>query len=235
MALQTILVVDDKAHIVEVVHDYLRQAGFRVLTACDGQTALAVAHRARPNLVVLDSTLRGDMDGLDICRGMRQDPALDSVPIVMLIPRVRAAKSGVDLGGLGLEVDDCVIVPFSLRELVARVRAVLHRTQGRDSPPGIVRAGELAVNLPARCVAVGGRTVSLTPTEFDLLAALARYPGHPFSQAQLIAQVYGAGCAGYGRAIDSHVENLRHKVEPDPGNPRYIITVCGGGYKLRKI
>jgi len=236
MALQTILVVDAKVHIVDVVRDYLKQAGFRVLAARDGRTALAVAHRARPNLIVLDSTLPGDMDGLDVCRSMRQDPALAGVPIVMLTPRVKAAKQGVD-PRVGREWggDDFVAVPFSPRELVARVRAVLHRAEGHGSPPGIVRVGELAVNLLARSVTASGRTVSLTPTEFDLLAALARYPGRPFTQAQLMVQVYDAAYAGYERAIDSHVENLRHKIEPDPCKPRYILTVCGVGYKLREV
>ncbi len=233
--MQTILLVNDEPHIVKVVGDYLRQAGFGVLTACDGQTALAVAHRARPDLVVLDSTLPGEMDGLGVCRCMRQDPVLSDVPIVMLTPRVQELGQGVDTKvSLGVGADDYVSAPFSLRELVARVRAVLRRAEGHGSPPGIVRVGDLAVNLPARSVTVGGRTVSLTPTEFDLLAALARYPDRPFTRMQLMGLVYDAAYAGYERAIDSHVSNLRRKIESDPREPRYLLTVRDGAYKLVK-
>jgi DNA-binding response OmpR family regulator len=233
MVCQTILVVNDEPHIADVMRDYLKQAGFEVLTACDGRTALAVARRARPDLVVLDSTLPGDVDGLAVCRCMRRDPVLAGVPIVMLTPRDREAKHSPDPGvSLEWEADDYVTVPFNLRELVARARQVLRRARGHDAAPGVVRVGELTLNLTARSVTVAGRAVSLTPTEFDLLATLARYPDRAFTRTQLTHLVYDAAYAGYERAIDSHVSNLRRKIEPDPGKPRYLLTVCDGGYKL---
>ena len=229
MAFQTILVVDDEPHIVEVVHDYLKQAGYRVLTARDGQTALTLARHERPDLVVLDLMLPGGMDGLDVCRRLRQDPGLADVPIIMLTARVEETDK---LIGLELGADDYVTKPFSPREVVARVRAVLRRARGHGPPPGIVRVGELAVDLTNRCVAAGGQPVSLTPTEFDLLAVMARYPGRPFSRAQLMDLVYDVAYAGYDRAIDSHIKNLRRKIEPDPRQPRYILTVYGVGYRF---
>ncbi len=229
MAFQTILVVDDESHIVEVVHDYLKQAGYRVLTARDGQTALTLARHEHPDLIVLDLMLPGGPDGLDVCRHLRQDPALADVPIIMLTARTEETDRIV---GLELGADDYVTKPFSPREVVARVRAVLRRTRGHGPPPSIVRVGELAVDLTGRSVTVCGRPVSLTPTEFDLLAVLARNPGRPFTRAQLMDLVYDVAYAGYDRAIDSHIKNLRRKIEPDPREPRYILTVYGVGYKL---
>jgi len=229
MAFQTILVVDDEPHIVEVVHDYLKQAGYRVVTARDGQTALTLARHERPDLIVLDLMLPGGLDGLDVCRSLRQDPGLADVPIIMLTARVEETDK---LIGLELGADDYVTKPFSPRELVARVRAVLRRARGHGPLPGIVRVGELAVDLPRRSVTVGGQPVSLTPTEFDLLAVMARNPGRPFTRAQLMDLVYDVAYIGYDRAIDSHIKNLRRKIEPDPRQPRYILTVYGVGYKF---
>jgi len=229
MAFQTILVVDDEPHIVEVVCDYLKQAGYRVLTARDGQTALSLARHERPDLVVLDLLLPGGMDGLDVCRSLRRDPTLGDVPILMLTARIEEADR---LIGLELGADDYVTKPFSPREVVARVRAVLRRAGGHGQPSGVVRTGELAVDLANRSVTVSGQPVSLTPTEFDLLAVLARNPGRPFTREQLLELVYEVAYAGYDRAIDSHVKNLRRKIEPDPHEPRYIVTVYGVGYKF---
>ena len=229
MAFQTILVVDDEPHIVEVVGDYLEQAGYRVLSAGDGQTALTVARHEHPDLVVLDLMLPGSIDGLDVCRRLRRDPALSDVPIVMLTARAEEADR---LIGLELGADDYVTKPFSPREVVARVRAVLRRARGDFRPSSVVRVGELTIDLVNRSVAVGGRSLSLTPTEFDLLAVLARNPGRPFTRAQLIDLVYDVAYAGYDRAIDSHIKNLRRKIEPDSGQPRYVLTVYGVGYKL---
>ena len=229
MAYQTILVVDDEPHIVEVVRDYLKQAGYRVLTARDGQTALTLARHERPDLIVLDLMLPGGMDGLDVCRSLRQDQALADVPIIMLTARVEEMDRII---GLELGADDYVTKPFSPREVVARVRAVLRRVRGGAQPSGVVRVGELAVDLTKRSVTIGGESVSLTPTEFDLLAVLARNPGRPFTRAQLMDLVYDVAYAGYDRAIDSHIKNLRRKIEPDPREPRYILTVYGVGYKL---
>lgn len=229
MSGQVILVVDDEPHILEVVGDYLRQAGFRVLTARDGQTALTVARHERPDLVILDLMLPGPLDGLEVCRHIRRDPLLSDVPIIMLTARDGEADRIV---GLELGADDYVTKPFSPRELVARVRAVLRRVGHGVPPAKVVRVGELVVDLGRRTVTVGGREVSLTPTEFDILAVLARHPGRPFTRAQLIDRVYDVAYAGYDRAIDSHIKNLRRKIEPDPPNPRYILTVYGVGYKL---
>lgn len=229
MAFQTILVVDDEPHIVEVVNDYLKQAGFRVLAARDGQTALTLARHEHPDLIVLDLMLPGGLDGLDVCRSLRQDPALADVPIIMLTARIEEMDR---LIGLELGADDYVTKPFSPREVVARVRTVLRRARGGGQAPGIVRIGELAVDLINHSVTAGGQSVSLTPTEFDLLAVLARNPGRPFTRAQLMDMVYDVAYTGYDRAIDSHIKNLRRKIEPDPREPRYILTVYGVGYKL---
>jgi two-component system alkaline phosphatase synthesis response regulator PhoP len=151
------------------------------------------------------------------------------VPIIMLTARVEETDR---LIGLELGADDYVTKPFSPRELVARVRAVLRRARGHGPPPGIIHVGDLAVDLTKRSVTVGGQPVSLTPTEFDLLAVMARHPGRPFSRAQLMDLVYDVAYTGYDRAIDSHIKNLRGKIEPDPRQPRYILTVYGVGYKF---
>jgi two-component system alkaline phosphatase synthesis response regulator PhoP len=229
MAYQTILVVDDEPQIVEVVQDYLKQAGFRVLAARDGQTALTIARHERPDLVILDLMLPGGMDGLDVCRNLRQDAALGDMPIIMLTARDEEADR---LVGLELGADDYVTKPFSPREVVARVRAVLRRVGRDETPTGVIHVGELTVDLVNRGVTVGGDSVSLTPTEFDLLAVLARNPGRPFTRAQLMDLVYDVAYAGYDRAIDSHIKNLRRKIEPDSREPRYVLTVYGVGYKM---
>ena len=226
---QTILVVDDEPQIVEVIRDYLKQAGYRVLTARDGQTAMTLARTEQPDLVILDLLLPGGMDGLEVCRRLRRDPALANMPVIMLTARIEETDR---LIGLELGADDYVIKPFSPREVVARVRAVLRRARGHATTSSVVRAGELAVDLANRSVAVGGMAVSLTPTEFDLLAVMARNPGRPFTRAQLMDLVYDVAYAGYDRAIDSHIKNLRRKIEPDPREPHYVLTVYGVGYKF---
>ncbi|MFQ6102225.1 MAG: response regulator transcription factor [Anaerolineae bacterium] len=229
MAYQTILVVDDEHHIVEVVQDYLKQAGYRVLTARDGQTALTLARQGPPDLIVLDLMLPGGLDGLEVCRRLRRDSTLADVPIIMLTARTEETDR---LIGLELGADDYVTKPFSPREVVARVRAVLRRAGGDFQPSSVVRVGDLEIDLTKRSVTVGGEPVSLTPTEFDLLAVMARNPGRPFTRAQLMDLVYDVAYAGYERAIDSHIKNLRRKIEPDPHEPRYVITVYGVGYKF---
>ncbi|MFQ6057639.1 MAG: response regulator [Anaerolineae bacterium] len=220
-----ILVVDDEPKIVKVVKAYLEQAGFRVLTAGDGQMALTVFRHEKPDLVVLDLMLPG-MDGLDVCRILRKE---SDVPVIMLTARAEEADK---LIGLELGADDYVVKPFSPREVVARVRAVLRRAQGEVSPPEVIRVGDLAIDLDRHVAEIQGRAVDLTPTEFDLLAVLARYPGRTFTRLQLLDQVQGDAYEGYERTIDAHVKNLRAKIEPDPKNPRYILTVYGVGYKL---
>ena len=226
---QSILVVDDEPHIVEVVSDYLKQAGYRVLTAKDGQAAIELTRREHPDLVVLDLMLPGGMDGLDVCRRIRQDSAIGNVPIIMLTAKVELTDR---LVGLELGADDYITKPFSPREVVARVKAVLRRFRDDTSDRKVYTFGKLRIDLTARAVTVDTQRISLTPTEYDLLTILARYPGRPFTRAQLVEYVYDVAFSGYDRAIDSHIKNLRRKIEPDPGNPTYILTVYGVGYKL---
>jgi DNA-binding response OmpR family regulator len=223
---ETILVVDDESKIVKTVRAYLEDAGFRVATAGDGQTALTVFRHERPALVVLDLGLPG-IGGLDVARTLRKE---SSVPIIMLTARVDETDR---LIGLELGADDYVTKPFSPRELVARVRAVLRRAGGEreQAPPPIV-AGEITIDLERRQVMVGGRAVDLTPTEFELMTLLARHPGRVFSRLELLDRVQGYAFEGYERTVDAHVKNLRQKIEPDPKRPRYVVTVFGVGYKL---
>ncbi len=228
MSARTILVVDDERGIVEVVHDYLDRAGFRVLTAGDGPTALRLARAERPSLLVLDLMLPG-LDGLAVTRALRADPATRKLPIIMLTARVAETDR---LLGLELGADDYLTKPFSPRELVARVRAVLRRSDGAAHSGTIVRAGGLQLDLERRSVERDGRAVDLTTTEFDLLAALAREPGRAFTRSQLVDQVYDDSFDGYDRTVDVHIKNLRRKIEPDPRTPRYILMVYGVGYKF---
>jgi two-component system alkaline phosphatase synthesis response regulator PhoP len=228
MATRTILVVDDEPGIVQIARDYLDRAGFRVITAGDGSTALRLARAERPNLVVLDLMLPG-MDGLDVARALRQDPATQALPIIMLTARVEEADR---VTGLELGADDYVIKPFSPRELVARVRAVLRRTEGPRDAAAVIQAGDLVIDLQRRSVRRAGVPIELTATEFDLLAILAREPGRPFTRAQLLELAYDVSYAGFDRTVDAHIKNLRRKLEPDPRTPRYILTLYGVGYKF---
>jgi two-component system alkaline phosphatase synthesis response regulator PhoP len=221
----TILVVDDEPKIVKQARDYLEKGGFRVLTAADGKTALDAANRERPDLIVLDLNLPA-MDGLDVCRALRR---ASDVPIIMLTARVEETDR---LIGLELGADDYVTKPFSPRELVARVRAVLRRVRGGVRQPGLIRAGELEIDLEGRRVLRGEESVSLTRTEFNLLAALAQHPGQAFSREQLLNRLHGVAWEGYDRSIDAHVKNLRRKLERNPLEPRYILTVYGVGYRF---
>jgi len=226
----TILVVEDEPHIAEVVRDYLEQAGYRVIHAQDGRTALAMARHERPALIVLDLMLPGGLDGFDVCREVRTDATLRTTPIIMLTARVDLSDR---LVGLELGADDYITKPFSPREVVARVKAVLRRVQVYGAQAAeVLRVADLVMDLRSRRVSVGGSEVSLTPTEFDLLQVLMREPGRVFTRAQLVEAVYDIAYAGYDRAIDSHIKNLRQKIEPDPRNPRYILTVYGVGYRL---
>ena len=220
-----ILVVDDELKIVKLVRAYLERAGFTVVTAHDGQEALAVFRYERPNLVVLDLMLPG-MDGLDVCRAIRRS---SDVPIIMLTARDEEVDR---LIGLELGADDYIVKPFSPREVVARVRAVLRRTEGQPVEPEVVIAGDVTLDLPHRTARVQGRPVELTATEFDLLTVLARHPGQVFTRMQLLDLVQGEAYEGYERTIDVHVKNLRRKLGDDPRNPRYIVTIRGMGYKF---
>jgi two-component system alkaline phosphatase synthesis response regulator PhoP len=222
----TILVVDDEPQIVRLLRDHLEAAGFTVLDARDGPGALQAATTGRVDLVVLDLGLPG-LDGLDVTRRLRKD---NPVPIIMLTAR---SDESDKLVGLELGADDYVTKPFSPKELVARIRAVLRRAETAAAGPQVMRVGEeMELDLPRMEARVGGRRVDLTTTEFQLLAAMAREPGRVFTRAQLLDAVHGVAFESYERAIDAHVKNIRRKLEPDPGAPRYLQTVYGVGYRL---
>ena len=221
----TVLVVDDTPDILRIARDVLEHAGFAVLTASDGHGAMLLAATRRPDLMVLDLGLP-DLDGLDVARQLRRRSDL---PIIMLTARADEADK---LIGLELGADDYLTKPFSPRELVARVRAVLRRVDAARTGGQLVRAGDLVVDLGSMRVAVGDRRVELTATEFALLAALARQPGRVYTRAQLLDAIHGDAFEAYERAIDAHVKNIRRKLEPDPRTPRYVETVIGVGYRL---
>ena len=222
----TILVVDDEPRIVQLVRDYLEHGGFTVLVASDGPSALRSARTGRPDLVVLDLGLPG-IDGLDVARALRRE---GEVPIIMLTARTEESDK---LVGLELGADDYLTKPFSPKELVARVRAVLRRAEGLRSPSDLVRVGSGVELDEARMEArFGGRRVDLTRTEFQLVATMARQPGRVFTRAQLLNAVRGVAFESYERAIDAHIKNVRKKVEPDPRSPRFILTVFGVGYRF---
>lgn len=225
--MKTILVVDDEPKITQLVRDYLERAGFRVLIGSNGKTALALAHSEKPDLVVLDLGLP-EMDGLDVTRTLRKD---SNVPILMLTARSDETDK---LIGLELGADEYITKPFSPRELVARVRVIFRRMETySEANTEMVHAADLTLDVPRMRVLAAGRDVEeLTPTEFELLVALARHPGRVFSRSQLLDVVHGVAFKSYERAIDAHIKNIRHKIEPRPGEPRYILTVYGVGYKF---
>ncbi len=220
-----ILVVDDEARIVKLVRSYLEQAGFAVVEAGDGQTALIQARREKPDLVVLDLGLPG-IDGLEVARILRRER---DTPIIMLTARVEDTDKIV---GLELGADDYVTKPFNPRELVARVRAVLRRSSAAPAAPEILRAGGLVLDIGGHQATLDGRPLDLTPTEFDLLAVFLQNPGRAFTRLELLDRVQGEAYEGYERTIDAHVKNLRAKLGDNPRQPRYIQTVFGVGYKL---
>jgi two-component system alkaline phosphatase synthesis response regulator PhoP len=222
---ELILVVDDEPQIARLARDYLEKAGFRVVTAGDGSNALIVNRQERPDLVVLDLNLPG-MDGLDVCRTIRRD---SDVPIIMLTARVEETDR---LIGLELGADDYISKPFSPRELVARVRAVLRRGQGGVTQRGRIQAADLEIDLKGHRVTIAGEPVQLSRTEFNLLAALAQSPGQTFTRAQLLNRLHGVAYDGYDRSVDAHIKNLRRKIEADPSEPRYVLTVYGVGYRF---
>jgi DNA-binding response OmpR family regulator len=220
----TVLIVDDEPKITRLVRDYLESSGFGVITAADGRAALMRARKERPDLVILDLGLPG-LDGLDVTRSLRRDGDL---PIIMLTARDDETDK---LIGLELGADDYVTKPFSPRELVARVRAVLRR-HDRGSADEVLRAGALTLDVPRMRLEVDGRAVELTATEFGLLAAMARQPGRVFTRSQLLDAIHGVAFESYERAIDAHVKNIRRKIEANPHDPRHLLTVYGVGYRL---
>ena len=225
--MKTILVVDDEPKIADLARDYLEHAGFTVRTAADGEAALTAVRRDRPDLVVLDLGLPG-LDGLDVTRAIRRD---SNLPVIMLTARDDELDK---LLGLELGADDYLTKPFSPRELVARVRAVLRRVDAAAEPDAVslIRAGDLTLDLPRMRADLAGRPIDLTPTEFALLAAMARRPGRIFTRSQLLDAVHGVAFESYERAIDTHIKNLRRKLEPDPRRPVLVLTVYGVGYRF---
>ena len=222
----TILLVDDEPRIARIARDYLEHAGYAVVTAGDGQEALDLARARSPSLVVLDLNLPG-IDGLQVARRLRRD---GGVPIIMLTARVEESDR---LAGLDLGADDYITKPFSPRELVARVKAVLRRTASGSADGDVLRRGGITIDAARLKVTRGVTPIDVTPAEFQLLLALARQPGRILTRSQLLAAIGGESNDVFDRAIDTHVKNIRRKLEPDPRDPQYILTVYGMGYKFR--
>jgi DNA-binding response OmpR family regulator len=222
---KTILVVDDDPRLRQLVQDYLQQEGFRVVAAGDGQEALHVARHEKPDLIVLD-LMMPVLDGYGFMHAHSREA---ETPIIVLTAKV---DEGDKILGLELGADDYVTKPFSPRELTARVRAVLRRASKEPAVPDIVRAADILLDRDRRLVTVGDRRVELTPSEFELLATLMSAPGRPFSRLDLLDRLQGTSFEGYERTIDYHVRNLRLKIEADPGQPRYVETVFGIGYRF---
>jgi DNA-binding response OmpR family regulator len=221
----TVLVVDDELRITRLVRDYLHQAGFGVVEASDGPGALKAAREHALDLVVLDLGLPG-LDGLDVTRRLRAE---SNVPIIIVTARTEESDRIV---GLELGADDYVTKPFSPRELVARIRAVLRRVGMQVDESAVLHVGPVTVDQPKMRVTVDDDEVDLTPTEFQIVATLAAQPGRVFTRAQLLDAVHGVAFETYERAIDAHVKNIRRKMEPDPARPRYVQTVHGVGYRF---
>jgi len=226
MAKCKVLVVDDDRNIVDLVRLYLERDGYQVLVAYDGLEALRLARQKRPDLIVLDLLLP-EVDGLDVCRILQAE---SRVPIIMLTAKTTEEDK---LIGLEMGADDYVTKPFSPRELVARVRAVLRRV-GQEAPQGPqeIRFADLVIDRRSHQVRVRGEVVPLTPTEFRLLEVLAAEPGRAFTRLELLDRVFGYDFEGFERTIDVHIKNLRKKIEPDPSQPTYVQTVYGVGYKF---
>jgi two-component system alkaline phosphatase synthesis response regulator PhoP len=222
---ELILVVDDEPKVVRLARDYLEKNGFQVISASDGVSALAMARRAHPDLVVLDLMLPG-MDGREVCRILRNE---SDVPILML---TSLAEESDQVVGLELGADDYINKPFSPRALVARVRAVLRRAQGKVKPPAILRSRGLEIDIQRYSVTLDGAPLHLTPNEFKLLAILVRHAGQTLSREQLLDEMHGAAFNSIDRSVDSHIKNLRRKLEADPSRPLFIETVYGIGYRF---
>jgi DNA-binding response OmpR family regulator len=222
---QLILVVDDEAALVKVVRGYLEQAGYQVVSAANGREALFAARDHKPDLIILD-IMMPEMDGFEF---MRQYQREGSAPIIALTARIDELDKVL---GLEMGADDYVTKPFSSRELVARVRALLRRSGGQQAPPDVLRAADLTLDRSARTVTAGDQEWELTPMEFSLLNTLMSNPGRAFSRMELLERTQGFAYDGYERTVDVHIKNLRKKIEADPGDPQYILTVFGVGYRF---
>lgn len=225
---KTILVVDDKANIRKLVQEYLSEHNFRVVTASDGQEALYAARREKPDLILLD-IMMPEMDGYEFISVYRREA---DTPIILLTAKLEETDKVL---GLELGADDYITKPFGMRELLARIRAVLRRV-GKDTElVEILRAGEISLDRSTREVQVSGSPVHLTPSEFELLAILMSTPGRVYPRLELLEELQGTSFEGVARSIDVHIRNLRTKVETDPSNPKYIETVFGVGYRFRAV
>ena len=225
---QKILVVDDEIQIVRVVRSYLEQANYEVITASNGQDALFLARDEKPNLIVLDISMP-KMDGLELTRHIRSE--LPGIAIILLTARVEEMDR---ILGLELGADDYVTKPFSPRELVSRVRAVLRRGQSGSLGEELIRIGEVTLDTVGRKVTLSGKSVDLTPSEFELLAVMMGSPGRAFSRADLLQAIQGVTFEAYARTIDVHIKNIRRKIEQDSSHPLYITTVRGVGYRFEE-
>ncbi len=229
MAGKKILIVEDDRNLVEVLRYNLVKEGYEVATAFDGSQALETARRERPGLIILDIMLP-EMDGFEVCRILRNEMA---VPILMLTAKDEEVDKII---GLEIGADDYMTKPFSMRELLARIRAMFRRAEMKEAEPAaaedVTVINELAIDVARRRVDIGGSSAKLTPKEFELLAFLAKHKGIVFSREQLLEKVWGYDYAGDTRTVDVHIRWLREKIEADPGKPRYLITVRGVGYKL---
>lgn len=223
--MKTILIVDDKLNALRLLTDYLTENGFRTVTASNGREALFVARHEKPDLVLLD-IMMPEMDGLEFMRHFRRER---QTPVIMLTARVEETDKVV---GLELGADDYVTKPFGMAELVARIRAVLRRTGEPVSAPDVLRVGNIVLDRGTHLVRIGDRKIELTPSEFEMLAVLMNAPGQVFTRAQLLERLKGDLFENVERTVDVHVRNLRVKLEPDPANPQYILTVFGVGYRF---
>ena len=223
--MKTILIVDDNASIRTLVRDYLSQQGFRILTANNGQNALYTARQETPDLILLD-IMMPEIDGYQFIAAYRKE---SDAPIILLTAKLEENDKVL---GLELGADDYITKPFGMRELLARIRAVLRRAGADVFQPDCLRAADILLERDTRQVKVGGVPVSLTPSEFDLLAILMESPGRVYSRSDLLIKLQGTTFEGVERTINVHICNLRTKIEPDPANPRYIETVFGIGYRF---
>lgn len=220
-----ILVVDDERRLLNLLREYLEQDGYQVVTAANGREALFAARDHKPDLIILD-LMMPEMDGWEFMRLHRQER---NTPIIMLTARVDDVDK---IAGLEMGADDYLTKPFSPRELVARTRAVLRRTSAAAEEPEVLRAGNLVLDITARRLNRADQPIELTPMEFELLSTLMRSPGRAFSRLELLESSQGYAYDGYERTIDVHIKNLRKKIEPEPSNPQFVLTVFGVGYRF---
>jgi len=228
MSKGTILVIDDEKDLLELVRYNLEKDQFDVITVSDGESGLDIASRHRPDLIVLD-LMMPETDGLEVCRRLRSDERTARIPLIMLTARATEADRVV---GLEMGADDYITKPFSPREVVARVKAVLRRCTREKAGTSVLRVGDLALDHDRREVLLGDEIIDLTRSEFDILATMAAHPGRVYTRLQLLEAASGDAFDGYERTVDAHIKNIRRKLGEDPKEPRHVRTVFGVGYKV---